>query len=465
MRVALILASIWWTIQAHGQTPVFETIYGEPVYEKALAIDELYGNSIYVHGFADIDSIGDVDFSLSKLDATGTHLWTRYLGTALDDYLGYGVPNVDSTGFYLVGSSLDTSGISYGRIIHTDTNGIELFSEVGGFTTGNNAFNHVQVTTDSGAVACGQTPGVTGTGLDYLISKFDQFGNLEWQRRYGGADNDYAQAIRQLADGGYIVVGDSKSFNPGGNYDIWLLRLDANGDSLWSSVHGGLNEVNGCQDILALTDGTHLIVGESTVPPATWFDFTLIKVDDSGVEQWSQIYGGAGADAAFSVVERAPGDLMITGYSNTNSGGSAPTDLVFLATNANGVEKGRAYFGGSGIDIGYDIKETTSGDFIACGMSNNGVDDDNYVIRIAWDEIVGIMESIDQQDLTCYPNPATDHLMIVGDFISYELYSVDGQLVGSGTHSPIDTHQLDSGMYLIAIHQVTGTQTRTIIVQ
>ena len=129
-------------------------------------------------------------------------------------------------------------------------------------------------TRDNGFVVVGNTFSTNGDILlnhgesDMWMIKLDEEGNLIWEQTYGGSQFDLAQAVVQSKDGGFLITGNSKSddkdssLNNGEN-DIWLVKTNAFGDLVWEKSFGGSGLDFGF-DLLENTDGSILIVGESS---------------------------------------------------------------------------------------------------------------------------------------------------------------------------------------------------------
>ena len=86
-----------------------------------------------------------------------------------------------------------------------------------------------------------------------------QPGDTLWTRIYGGDERDYGSSIQQTTDGGYIIVGRTVSFSAGG-FDVWLLKTDANGDTLWTHAYGWSGQ-DGGNSVQQTTDGGYIITG------------------------------------------------------------------------------------------------------------------------------------------------------------------------------------------------------------
>tara|TARA_R110002074_G_scaffold149035_8_gene301368 strand:- start:1242 stop:2585 length:1344 start_codon:yes stop_codon:yes gene_type:complete len=129
-------------------------------------------------------------------------------------------------------------------------------------------------TTDNGFVVVGNTFSTNGDILlnhgesDMWMIKLDEEGNLIWEQTYGGSQFDLAQAVVQSKDGGFLITGNSKSddkdssLNNGEN-DIWVVKTNAFGDLVWEKSFGGSGLDFGF-DLLENTDGSIIIAGESS---------------------------------------------------------------------------------------------------------------------------------------------------------------------------------------------------------
>ena len=130
----------------------------------------------------------------------------------------------------------------------------------------------------------------------YFSLIYAQVPDTLWTRTYGGVDWDEGHSVQQTADGGYIVTGYTYSFGAGG-IDVYLIRTDANGDSIWTRTYGSADD--GGWSVQQTTDGGYIIAG------ATYSfgndDVYLIRTDTNGDTMWTKTYGGADDDLSYSV--------------------------------------------------------------------------------------------------------------------------------------------------------------------
>lgn len=176
-------------------------------------------------------------------------------------------------------------------------------------------------------------------GLDYFIWKMDENGKQEWQNSFGGSDTDLLYDAKNTPDGGYILVGASSSSKSGdksqsnqGGKDIWVIKLNANGDIQWEKSFGG-NGDDIPVEIIPTKDQSFLIASISNSTPETLKksphyggnDYYLIKLDQKGNLLWEKTYGGEYDDAIKNVVETKDGFLLI-GNSNSPEGGNKALD-------------------------------------------------------------------------------------------------------------------------------------------
>lgn len=205
----------------------------------------------------------------------------------------------------------------------------------------------------------------------------------EWLHYFGGADNDIGSRVLMHPDGGYIIFGTTESTNgdvsnPLGNTDAWAVRVDVNGNLISQMTYGGPGE-DGVADAIPTSDGGFVVVGSfgdvSSNP--VLFDGWVFKINASGTLLWSHYYGGSDNDFLTCVQELPNGQIMVSGYTDSDDGDingfDAGTDGWVMKLNADGTLGGantwsRAY-GSNDFDYATSIVLLPNGDFVIGGHS------------------------------------------------------------------------------------------------
>lgn len=250
--------------------------------------------------------------------------------------------------------------------------------------------NDVLQTPDGGYIAVGSTTSADGDltanfgGRDFWVKKLNASGMIEWQRDYGGSEDDVAYSVALTSTGGYIVAGSSASANGDVNFnlgglDVWVLALDATGTILWSQGYGGSGNDEGLV-IKNTWEGGYILASRTDSPDGNVTDafgandIWILKLSANGFVEWQQSYGGPAEDFVADVEQTSDGGYFIGAYSTSafpaNHGGY---DFTTLKVNPRGVIEWQNHYGGSADDLLNDILPTNDGGFLLAGRtaSNN----------------------------------------------------------------------------------------------
>ena len=198
-----------------------------------------------------------------------------------------------------------------------------------------------------------------------IVNSIISFAQPSFVRSYGGADTEIPQAILLLPDSGYVITGSTRSFGPN-NVNIYIMRLDKYGDTLWTKVIGNGGE-NG-RDVILLDDHQELILanGQSMLPGNS---SNLMKMDLNGNLIWSRAYGGSSVDNIFDVLPTIDNGFIAVGYSTS---ASAPYSNVFvMKTDSAGILQWCRHYGGLKWDYGYSIEPVPAGGYIIAGSTSS----------------------------------------------------------------------------------------------
>ena len=200
---------------------------------------------------------------------------------------------------------------------------------------------------------------------------------------WAAEDNNYALA--QTPDGGYLLGGNTTSFNPSNARNAYLLKTDRNGDSLWIRHNYSVTTMTDIRAVLPLPDGSIVVAGAKSNPnPSINWDAWLMKTDASGNMLWEKTFGGTQLDY-FNGLQAVPGGgFVMCGL--TESKGAGGRDAYLVKTDGNGNLLWEKTYGGSFLDEVIKVRVTQNGDFIMAGgtysfSSNPGITDDLYLIR------------------------------------------------------------------------------------
>lgn len=243
----------------------------------------------------------------------------------------------------------------------------------------------LQYTTDGGYIFAGSNESAEIAGnhglSDFWVVKTDKYGVVQWQKSYGGSEEDEASSIQQTSDGGYIIAGFTASSNGDvtlmhGYTDIWAVKIDASGTIQWQKTYGGTGwDQSRC--IQQTPDGGYIIGGmsNSTNGDVTEnkgeTDFWIVKTDQSGVLQWQKSFGGSDYDMINSLQQSPDGGYIFAGQTSSSNGdviGShGMSDYWVVKTDAIGTMQWQKCYGGSSIDIPYSVVLTSDGGYMICG--------------------------------------------------------------------------------------------------
>ena len=283
------------------------------------------------------------DYWVIKLDATGNKQWdqsfggTKFDGIKALQQTGDGGYILAGTSFSAASGNKSSDGFGSGDywIVKLNANGNKQWERSYGGTD-LDAVTCVQQTSDGGFIVGGKsssnasgnkTSGNHGSGSsDYWIVKMDSSGNRQWEKSYGGSDDDELNSLQQTSDGGFILGGTSCSGSSGnktapnrGNSrgDYWVLKLDSSGNRQWDKSFGG-DDAEDLHSVASTGDGGYIIGGHSASGASGnksagnfgSHDYWVVKLDSGGSRQWDRTYGGDEMDELYGVEATGDGYLL-----------------------------------------------------------------------------------------------------------------------------------------------------------
>ncbi|MGB9788227.1 MAG: hypothetical protein ACPLVD_05330 [Dictyoglomus turgidum] len=348
-------------------TPIFsqdkflggwEKVYGGPKSEKGYGIVKVEDGYLLGGETTSLGS-GGKDIYLLKIDKDGNKVFEKAIGGPKDDYSFSMIEGKD--GYFIVGATRSFgAGNSDVYVVKVNGNGDILWQK----TYGGRGFEEgwrIVKDNEGNYIIVGRTNSFGSGQYDLYLIKIDENGNLLWERAYGREMSEYGYGVCNDEDG-YVAVGITNSFSEG--QDIYVIKVDKNGNLLWEKIYGGKG-YDYAYDITNGDDG-YLIVGNSNSFSDS-VDLYVLKTNKNGDKVWEKTYGGKGYDTGFSVLRTDTKYLIVGG---SNSQGAGNSDLYVVKLDEKGNLIWEKYFGGADLDEGWGLVLENSW-FIAIGRSES----------------------------------------------------------------------------------------------
>jgi len=321
----------FWLVKTDSSgTKQWNQTYGGSNDEGAFSVIQTNDTGYAVAGITTSYGAGETDAWLVKTDSSGTMQWSQTYGGSGDDET-YSLVKTSDGGYALAGytNSSGAGGDDF-WLVKTNSSGSMVWNQTYGGTGDEQASSVIQ-TSDGGYALAGYTTSFGAGDYDFWLVRTDSSGNMLWNRTYGSAGDDEAECVIQTGDG-YALAGLTNSTGAGG-LDFWLVKTDSNGTPQWNRTYGGAGD-EAANALLQTSDTGYALAGWTTSYGAGGYDFWLVKTDSSGTMQWSKTYGGGGDDAAFSLVLTSDGGYALAGF--TGSYGAGDYDGFLVKTDSSG---------------------------------------------------------------------------------------------------------------------------------
>ncbi len=322
---------------------------------------------------------GKTDMNVMKLDSKGNKLWQKNFGGERKETASAITQTADG-GYIAVGSTKSYGAGGYDfYIVKMDAEGNKLWEKVAGGGAKDEA-TAVTATKDGGVLVLGTTKSYGKGSYNYYAIKLDAKGALVWEQVAGGKDWDIPSGVVEADDGSFLLVGKSESFGEN-SYDGYVVKLSSEGKFIWEKTFGGKKE-DMINAIAKGKDGGFLMVGKTKSYKDKKGDSFIIKLDKDGKKLLVKTYGDKGKDSAFGVTATKDGGYAITGSSRTMSYGR--TDFILIMMNKDGEITGSNHYGAKKEEIAYAVTELNDGGLVMVGdtKTHGSGGMDIYVVRV-----------------------------------------------------------------------------------
>jgi hypothetical protein len=307
------------------------TIGGDEA-DEGYAVDQTDDGDYIITGFTESYGYGGRNVYLIHVDQEGDTLWTRTYTLQGYDDRGWDVHRTVEGGYIIAVSTVNQMAL-----IKTDSQGaIEWTKSYGSFYSG--AYS-VDQTFDGGYIIGGF--GCPYGNCDYYVVKTDSFGDTLWTKMYGAYDCDRCYEIKQTLDGGYVAAGGWNELYDQWGSDFSLVRMDQNGTIVWHRLYGGPSD-----DVANSVDETHdggfIMSGRTYSFGAGNWDIYVVRTDSSGDTLWTKTYGSPEIEMGYSVETVGEEEYIIGGWTSYYGAGSSDFYILKLGLDTLNLEEQRA---------------------------------------------------------------------------------------------------------------------------
>jgi hypothetical protein len=233
--------------------------------------------------------------------------------------------------------------------------------------------------------------------MTFQITQAERSGPLAvWDRTFDNGSYDYGSAVRQTADGGFVIAGGTSLMSKG-DRDAQLIKTDGNGTVQWQRLYGGEGLDYG-NAVVETAGGGYAMAGTTWSSGNGSGDIYLVRADGEGNVLWEKTFGGSGYDEGRALLQASDGGFVIAGATESRDNGS---DIYLLKTNAAGNVVWERTYGGTYDDMAISVQPTRDGGYIVGGYNGTGKDSgEGYLLKVdgwgryVWDRKLGGVDSV-----------------------------------------------------------------------
>jgi hypothetical protein len=307
---------VWVVITDEMGDSLWSRSYGRRDLEWGNSIFQTNDSGFVFAGITESEGAGDADMWLTKIDHQGDYVWSKTFGGTWKDGCESAVQTSDN-GYALAGFIIDEEVWRCDMwLVKTNADGDSIWSQKYNFDWWDVAQVLIQ-TEDEGYLLAGYS---VDDGEDYteILIKTNEIGEIIWQKEFEHG----ISAIIQTSDGGFALAGNRRN-------NFYLLKLDSHGDSLWFKTYGG-SETEDCNSFIQTQDGGYVLVGSTRSFGARSRDCWVIRVDENGDSLWSMTFGDVSGEVLNSIIQTEDRGYLLGGW--TYSFGAGKSDFYLVKT-------------------------------------------------------------------------------------------------------------------------------------
>ncbi len=323
MKINALIVILLFSIFSMNAQSIFQHGYGNNRNERCQSAFSTHDGGFLLNGATTSFGGGDVDALIIKTDAQGNIQWSQSCGTASNEIPYFATETYDNK-FVFIGTTdaLPGSTINNVLLFKTDSIGNFLWAKSFGGLNHETGLNIIELP-DHGYGLIGTTESYGAGSADIYFIRTDVNGDTLFTKVYGTVDNEKGTSFSTTTDGGFIICGKSSSMISGTLvYKAILMRIDSSGNQVWTKLFGD-TLFQEAQSVAQTNDGGYIVCGSRDFTASGNYDILLFKTDSMGNIQWSKTYGGNKGDASYTVNLNTDGKYVLSGYTNSMGYGHA----------------------------------------------------------------------------------------------------------------------------------------------
>jgi len=468
-RLLFTLAILHLAFLINGQI-TFQKVYPTTYDKDSREVLPTPDGGYIIAGMTNNADITDCDLYVMKTDYAGEFVWGKIYGGAKPDY-AYGIIETGDGNYFVIGYSQSFGGGDMDAyLLKIDPLGNVIWEKTYiGF--GYDEGREIIKTQDGNFVIVGSTNSNLSS-QDAFLMKIDLTGAVIWIKYYGGNAVEFGNSVQECPDGGLILTGQTFSYGQGG--DAFLVRTNANGDTLWTKHFGGALADEGVS-VIANNDNTFALAIRDSCNGKD-VDIRIIKTDGTGAITWSKLYSGAQKDTPKKLRATNDGGYIVGAISR--SFGWINPDIWILKLNSSGDTTWSRHFGSSDHEHCHDIKQSSDGGYLVAGHSRSFSPSRKIMfLKLNSDGLVSIEEQTHAYlNFNIYPNPCSDGMITINVekniLCKIKIFNALGQVVFLETEllkpdepKIIELKNKQPGLYFISMESENNKTMGKIILQ
>ncbi len=445
MKSSILLLFLITTLYVKGQITFEHRYYfDEMLYAESVIQESDSGYLITGNGWSPTHS--GYDGTIFKTNVYGDSIWLKQTEFIENDHLYDGIKTNDNgyvfTGDIHVGYSNEDL-----NLVKTDSNGnMEWSTNFGG---GNWEKGYSIIQTDNNDfIIAGSSNSINGTGAqpyDFYVVKTNSNGNLQWENRIGGANNEYAYSVCKANNNSCIVAGNTSSYGVGTN--IYLVKLDSIGNTLWTKTY---ENARSAKCIRPTLDGNYYVVATNQ-PLGDPRQIIALKINEDGDTLWSKTYSSSESYIASYGIPSNDGGFIIAGFIQNNT--TPGSDILLIKTNCDGDVLWIKKYDNAAFEYGTCVKQTNDNGYIITGYGQHNTS--GYFIKLIKTDSLGCVKpSIDSilGQVNVSLNDTIRYLSIDSRSENYNWITNFGEIVSGQGNNAVDISWSQIGTDTIEVY-------------